>query len=262
MENNQGWIAIHRKLRDHPFWRERRKFSKAEAWLDILMSARWSEEPEKLVYGNHVIECKRGQVCYSLSTWAERWQWSRSAVHRFFKVGTAMGHITTENVQNAVRLTVVNYESYQSERNLSETQVKRKWNGNERKADVAQDLQRPKKDKKVKKQPVVIPENLKTPEFKAAWADWLEHLKQKHKNPTSLAKQRQLKKCEKMGSAAAVKMIERSITANWQGLFADEGASHGQRSAEGDAGKPLFGGKPSGLKFPRGEKFIAERSSE
>lgn len=55
--------------------------------------------------------------------------------------------------------------------------------------------------------------------FKQAWSDWLEHLKQKRKNPTELAKSRQLKKLAAMSELEAVEAIDHSITNNWQGIF-------------------------------------------
>ncbi len=110
--------------------------------------------------------------------------------------------------------------------------------------------------KRKKKQIIKIPENLKTSEFKAAWADWLEHLKQKHKPPTTLAKQRQLAKCSKMGATEAVAMINHSIAGNWQGLYA-EGKSYGQGSTTANQANPRFGGEQDKLKFPRGDKLTA-----
>lgn len=175
----------------------------------------------------------------------------------------------TTNTTRGMLVTIVNYLFWQNPGNYerdNERDDERRTNATRGAVSPvpASTYSTPKNEKnvkKLKKQTTVLPENLKTSDFKAAWTDWLEHLKQKHKPPTTLAKQRQLAKCSKMGSVAAVKMIEHSITSNWQGLFEEQGASHGQRSEQHDQGKPIFGGKPSGLKFSRGKKYIAGTSA-
>jgi hypothetical protein len=65
-----------------------------------------------------------------------------------------------------------------------------------------------------------LPANLQTPEFTAVWEDWLKHLTEKRKKPTSLSKERQLKKLSAMGPSRAIDAIEHSIEKNWQGIFA------------------------------------------
>lgn len=75
------------------------------------------------------------------------------------------------------------------------------------------------------KQQIVIPDALKTESFLKVWNDWLAHLKEKRKNPTSLAIKQQLCKLSMMGAARAIECIQHSIANNYQGLFEPNGSS-------------------------------------
>lgn len=67
----------------------------------------------------------------------------------------------------------------------------------------------------------VIPLLLSTDEFRAAWADWLKHRREKGKPlaPGSMAERKQLKKLEEWGVARAIAAIGHSISNDWQGIF-------------------------------------------
>ena len=80
----QGYLGIFRKFfNEHEFWKEKRKYSKAEAWIDLMQSARYGEEPEMLFdkRGSYVL--KYGDVYISLRYLGERWQWSKNKVKGF-----------------------------------------------------------------------------------------------------------------------------------------------------------------------------------
>ena len=40
---NDGWLKLHRKIKNTELWMEKRKFSKFEAWIDILLSANYED---------------------------------------------------------------------------------------------------------------------------------------------------------------------------------------------------------------------------
>ena len=65
-----------------------------------------------------------------------------------------------------------------------------------------------------------LPENLDTPEFRAAWADWLAYRKERRLaayKPIGL--KRQLAALAAFGPQSAIAAIEQSIQQNYQGLF-------------------------------------------
>ena len=76
-----GYIKIWRKIKSHPYWKEPRKFSKFEAWMDLVMTAAGLDF--EVPYRDQVIKLKRGQMIIAERKLAERWGWSRERVHRF-----------------------------------------------------------------------------------------------------------------------------------------------------------------------------------
>ncbi len=126
---NNGYISIHRKIQSHWLWDERRTFSNAEAWIDILMTVNHSDK--KVLIKNSLLEVQRGESILSLDSWGKRWKWNKSKVRRFLKLLENEEMICLKNEVNTTRLTVCNYDSYQCFRNASETQVKRKRNASE-----------------------------------------------------------------------------------------------------------------------------------
>jgi len=115
----KGWIALHRKLQDNFLWKEHREFSKAEAWLDILMEAQHSQRPVEVAFGMTALTCNYGESLKSITTWAQRWNWSRNKVYRFFKLLERCGMIVTQSEQVTTRLTVCNYGRYDAKQNTS-----------------------------------------------------------------------------------------------------------------------------------------------
>lgn len=119
----QGWISLHRKIQEHKLWKEPRVFSRAEAWIDILMEVQHKEEQDEIVIKNTTITCARGQSIKSIQTWAERWTWSVSSVRRFLQWLKREEMITIENLRKTTRLSVCKYETYQKKRISVESQL-------------------------------------------------------------------------------------------------------------------------------------------
>ena len=76
-----GWIKLNRSIQSHWIYNERRKFSKLEAWIDMLMTANYADN--KVIIKGKLYEVKRGESINSMDTWASRWSWDKSAVRRF-----------------------------------------------------------------------------------------------------------------------------------------------------------------------------------
>lgn len=122
MRNNdeQGWISLHRKVRDHWIWKNPRRF---QWWLDMLLTVNHSDA--KVLIGTTLIECKRGQSVRSLESWAKDWNVSKGAVRDFFKLLHGENMIFSENLKITTRITVCNYDNYQVPLHTEETPRKR-----------------------------------------------------------------------------------------------------------------------------------------
>jgi hypothetical protein len=121
-----GWIKVHRQLSNHWIW-DKPEYLKW--WLDILMQA--NIEPKKVLIKNQLIEINRGEVVYSYETWANRWKINKSKVLRFLKMLEKDSMIVLKSETVTTRITICKYDTYQGERNDSETQVKRTRNASE-----------------------------------------------------------------------------------------------------------------------------------
>lgn len=143
------YIPISRRLFEHHLWCEERIFSRFEAWLDILQSARF--EDTKQLIGNRLIEVKRGQMLVSLRYLASRWQWSTKKVGTFLELLIQDGMITKETPKETGQtvITICNYDKYNAQ--LSQEETPRKQEGNTLETPWKQQGNKIKKEKKEKK---------------------------------------------------------------------------------------------------------------
>jgi len=121
-----GWIKLHRSITEHWLYKEKRIFSKFEAWNDILLTVNFSDA-QTLIKGN-IYYIKRGQSILSLESWGKRWNWDKHKVRRFFKLLEKDLMIELKSDTVTTQLTVCKYESYQDTSNTSATVTQRKRN--------------------------------------------------------------------------------------------------------------------------------------
>ncbi len=133
---NRGYVKLFRKMRENELWTEKRVFSRAEAWLDLLMEAHHSEEPKTVLIKNKAYTVGFGQVLWSFRFMAKRWRWSLSAVVRFLDLLKNRNSIETESGTALTPITICNYKKYyefgNNKRNSCETEtgtmLKQFWN--------------------------------------------------------------------------------------------------------------------------------------
>lgn len=143
---HRGYIKLWRKSWDHPFYHENRPATKREAWEDILAMA--NHKDEKVLVGNKVIQCGRGQSVKSLDSWGRLWNWSRHKVRDFLLICKDLNQITYENLTVTVRVTVCNYQIYNDQPNRQGTDKERIGNGQGTDRDTNKNVKNDKNDKK------------------------------------------------------------------------------------------------------------------
>lgn len=117
---NQGWIKLHRSLLGHDLWLSE-PFTRGQAWVDLLMLANHQDGFIR-VKGRRV-PIKRGQVGYSQTTLAQRWQWSRKKVSNFLKeLRNEEQQIELDTSSATTIVTIRNYDRYQQTDLLQEPQ--------------------------------------------------------------------------------------------------------------------------------------------
>lgn len=125
----QGWIKIHRRIKEHWTYKEKRVFSKFEAWIDLIMRA--NHKDTKVLLGNELIELKRGQFITSIRTLCNEWNWSNSKVINFLKLLEKDEMITYKSDTKKTVISVINYSVYHEN---EEEETTRKHHENETKA--------------------------------------------------------------------------------------------------------------------------------
>lgn len=139
-----GWIKIHRTITDHWLYKEKRVFSKFEAWNDILLNVNYSDS--KTIIKGKIYHVQRGESLLSFESWGKRWNWEKSKVRRFLKLLQSDNMIELKTDTTTTHLIVCNYASYQDERNTNATQTQRKRNAN---ATQMQPIKEEKEEKEI-----------------------------------------------------------------------------------------------------------------
>lgn len=111
MNKLQGWISLHRKIQCHPFFLEKRQFSKFEAWVDLLLSA--NHKDNKFLLGNELIEVTRGSFITSELKLMDRWGWSKTKVRSFLQLLEFEQMIVKKSDKKKTTITICNYCDYQ-----------------------------------------------------------------------------------------------------------------------------------------------------
>lgn len=111
MRSTTGWIAIFRSLNLH--WINDNNEELA-CWIKILLQVNY--EPKQVSIGNRILTVERGESVNSHETWAKIFggDWNRYKVGRFFKKLVDAEMIRTINERKTVRITIVNYDTYQN----------------------------------------------------------------------------------------------------------------------------------------------------
>lgn len=108
-----GFLPLSRSIFEHDFWQEKRPFSKFEAWLDLLQSARFEKEEAVQWVSGKPIKYGRGQLTASIRYLKERWNWgSITKVEQFLKKTATRTMISLEKGQGQLVITICNYETY------------------------------------------------------------------------------------------------------------------------------------------------------
>lgn len=224
----EGYIPISRKLFDHPFWCEKRVYSKFEAWFDVLQSARF--ENAKQLIGGKLVRIKRGQFPISLRFLAERWGWSPKKVNTFLSLLISDGMITKETLKETGQtvVTICNYDRYNQNSktrkhsgNSEETPGKHSGNSEETNKKKGN---KGNKENEGNNNPLPLKLDFVSDEFRDSFSLWLDYKyerKEKYKSERSIKMcYDKLVKLSDNNPAIVTEIVNQSIANNWAGLFA------------------------------------------
>ena len=124
-----GFIPLGRSFFSHPFWSERRVFSRAEAWVDLVQEAEWKARKKMLI--GKMIEVPRGGIVASVRFLSDRWTWSNTKVCQFLEILRQDSMITTEKRQGITIVILCNYDKFNPVDKEGKTTRKRRGNDGE-----------------------------------------------------------------------------------------------------------------------------------
>jgi len=110
-----GWIKLHRQITESALYKEKRKFSKNEAWIDLLLRANHEETTERI--RDREIIVPPGTVLTYQAELAKAWGWDRRKVDAFISYLTKEKMCTFDSTLigtiHSTLLTIENWGIYQ-----------------------------------------------------------------------------------------------------------------------------------------------------
>lgn len=216
----QGYIKLYRQIQENWLWQERRTFSKAEAWIDILLMVNHSDN--KVPLGNELIPVKKGSRIISIRQLCEKWNWSNTKVITFLKMLQADGMITYKSDTKKTVLSVVNWDLYQCG---NDTETSRKRHGNVTKTTRKHTNNNDKNENNDENDKEICTSIFETytnnPELLQTLNDFLKMRKVIKKEMTERAIKSLLKKLDKFASTdeGKIAILEQSIISNWADIY-------------------------------------------
>lgn len=144
----QGWVKLHRRIKDHWIYQEKRKFSKFEAWLDLIMRA--NHKDNKVLLGNELIEVKKGQFITSELKLMKAWDWGKSKTRNFLELLESDEMIIKKSDRKKTIITICNYSVYHENEEENRLQADRKQTDSKPRADTDKNVKNEKNDKEEK----------------------------------------------------------------------------------------------------------------
>jgi hypothetical protein len=139
-----GWIRLHRRVCETKLWFSE-PFTRAQAWIDLIALANYKEAV--ICVRGFYVEVKRGQVGRGVDAMSKRWQWSRSKVVNFLKYLEKEQQIEQQKSNVITLISIVNYETYQSEEQQNEQQKENRTTTEEQQKDTIKKNKKNKKEK-------------------------------------------------------------------------------------------------------------------
>ena len=172
-----GWISVHRKIFDNPIWLSE-KFTKAQAWIDLLLLANHSKG--YILVRGIKLDIDRGQVGWSENALSARWKWSRTKVKNFLKLLEKEQQIKQQINKISLIITIVNYEEYQKENNKKSNRVYNRSATEEQEKDPNNNVN-----------------NIYTPEIKNFTGSFQEYILKNHPTKAPKVNDKLLESCNK-----------------------------------------------------------------
>ena len=212
---SSGWIKLHRILVE---WEWFKTPNMVHFWIYCLLKANHEPKPWQ------GIMIERGQFASGRESLSANIGISERSVRTCIDRLKLTNELTTKQYPKFTVFTINSWEKYQikeSDDQHVDKQTTRQRPANDQQTTTNKNDKNENNGKNIKKNTIEIPDCLLSISgFESAWKEWLDHLAEKKKKPTSLAMKRQLDTLSK--AIDPISVICRSIEKNWQGIFLND----------------------------------------
>lgn len=143
MENNGNWIKLNRKILDHPISKDS---DYAWCWIYLLLRANYQDID--ILIGNNIIHLKRGQFLTSRKTINKDTNIEESKIERILKLLENEHQIEQLTNRQYRIITIVKYDYYQNNEQVSEQQMNNERTTNEQRMNTDKNIKKEKNEKK------------------------------------------------------------------------------------------------------------------
>jgi len=106
----KGFITIDRAFFDHTLWKEKRTYSRAEAWIDLIQRASFTTA--NIIVAEKEITIHPGETAISRSYLEPRWGWGNTKIRNYIKLLLAHQMITTRTTKQITILKIEKFNTY------------------------------------------------------------------------------------------------------------------------------------------------------
>ena len=200
-----GYILLHREIKNHWVWSDPEKF---KFWCTLLFLANYQDN--KVVFGNQIIEIKRGSFITSIQNLSKITLKSNDTIRRWINLMQKDGMIELKATNKYTYITICNYDSYQD---LHQTKAK---------TNAKQTPNKPYTTKEGIKESIIKEKEI-SDDFKNIFIKWLEYKFDRKESYVSKESLMQcyfsLLKLSDNNSTIAEEIVNQSMAMNWAGLF-------------------------------------------
>jgi hypothetical protein len=229
---HRGFIPLHRKTKDNWIYSDCNKLG---AWCKILMEV--NHKPKKTEIEGELIYCNRGQSINSLDTWRKVFGkgWTIAKVRTFFKTLKNDSMINLEGLRKTTRLTVCNYESYNSEQQRDNKETTHRQHTDNNEITTNNNVNNANNVNNVNKPPKFVPDisalDIEKIELLNEWINYKKGKKQGYKAQTGITKL--INQFNKESYNDIKEAIDKAIQNNYAGVFINKSNSQVKKGYQG-----------------------------
>jgi hypothetical protein len=232
-QENQGYISLHRKVMQNFLFKEKRTFSKFEAWIYLLMNANHSDT--KILLGNQLIEVKKGSFITSEIKLMDEFSWSKSKLRTFLSLLESQSMIEKVSDSKKTTLSIVKYSDYQDSQTAKRPRKDREPTAKRPRADTDNNENNYNNDNNENNINTTNVELMSHTKFDFSgfndfslasdlWKSWINYKSAQHRDKFKTPQSEQmainaLQKLCRGDTAIAKQIIEQSMSNLYKGLF-------------------------------------------